>query len=80
MPKIQWKVRQVPKGYQALVKVTSDLLKEESGQWFTVEPVPFETEVSAQTAAQEAAYRLGLKLASKELHSPATGLIIEKSE
>ncbi|MCI0420602.1 MAG: hypothetical protein L0387_23325 [Acidobacteria bacterium] len=79
MPKIIWTVQPVSDGYQGFVRVTSAVLNEASGAWFSVKETPFVSEVAAQMAAQDAAYRLGVKLAAKEPNSLPSDIIIERA-
>jgi len=79
MPKIIWTVQPVNDGYQGYVKVNSAVLTDANGAWFSVKETPFVSEGAAQMAAQDAAYRLGVKLAAKEPNSVPTDIIIEKA-
>ena len=78
MAKIIWTVRPVNDGYQGFVRVSSTVLSEANGAWFSVSEEPFASEVAAPMAAQDAAYRLGVKLAAKAPNTLPSDIIIEK--
>jgi len=79
MAKIIWTVQPVNDGYQGFVRVNSTVLSEANGAWFSVSEDPFASEVAAQMAAQDAAYRLGVKLAAKAPNTLPGDIIIEKA-
>ena len=78
MAKIIWTVQPVNDGYQGFVRVDSAVLTDANSAWFSVKEPPFVSEGAAQMAAQDAAYRLGVKLAAKAPNSLPSDIIIEK--
>jgi hypothetical protein len=79
MAKIIWTVQPVNDGYQAFVRMDSDVLDEANRAWFSVREAPFVSEVAAQMAAQDTAYRLGVKLAAKLPNTLPSDISIEKA-
>lgn len=79
MPKIIWTVQRVNDGYQGYVRVNSAVVTDANGAWFSVKETPFVSEVAAQMAAQDSAYRLGVKPAAKVANTLPNDIIIEKA-
>ena len=79
MAKIIWTVQPVNDGYQGFVSVKSAVLTEANGAWFSVSEEPFATEIAAQMAAEDAAYRLGVKLAAKVPNTLPSDITIERA-
>ena len=79
MTKIVWTVQPVNAGYQGFLKVDSDLLHESNRAWFSVSEDWFLSELAAQMPAQDAAYRLGVKIAPKFPDTLPSDIIIEKA-
>jgi len=79
MAKIVWTVQLVNDGYQGFVKVDSAVLDEANRAWFSVSEDPFASEIAAQLATEDAAYRLGVKLAAKVPNTLPSDIIIEKA-
>jgi hypothetical protein len=79
MTRIVWTVQAVNEGYQGFVKVKSAVLSEANGAWFSVSEQPFENEIAAQMAAEDAACRLGVKLAAKVPNTLPSDITIERA-
>ena len=79
MAKIIWTVQPAHDGYQGFVRVNSTVLSKANRAWFSVSGDPFASKVAAQMAAQDAAYRLGVKLAAKAPNTLPSDIIIEKA-
>jgi hypothetical protein len=58
--------------YQGFVKIEGAALDEPNRAWFSAREEPFSSEVAAQMAAQDAVYRLGVKLAAITQRFPTT--------
>ena len=78
MAKINWTVQLVNEGYQAFVQVNSEVLSEANGTWFSVSEEPFTSELAAQMAAEDAVYRLGVKLAARVPGTLPSDIVIER--
>jgi len=79
MTKIVWTVQPVNDGYQGFLKVDSDLVHESNRAWFSVSEDSFPSELAAQMAALDAAYRLGVKIVAKFSDTLPNDTVIEKA-
>ena len=61
------------------MKVDSAILDEANRAWYSVSEEPFASEIAAQMAAEDTAYRLGVKLAAKVPNTLTSDISIERA-